>query len=43
MQAQAVLVTQFDEFEKAPLLLSQMADLLGTGVFNADGTCCIDW
>ncbi|KAF8918928.1 cytochrome P450 monooxygenase pc-3 [Mucidula mucida] len=33
----ALLATQFHEFEKAPLLLSQWKDLLGTGVFNADG------
>ncbi|KAF9005761.1 cytochrome P450 monooxygenase pc-3 [Hymenopellis radicata] len=33
----AILATQFHEFEKASLLLSQWKDLLGTGVFNADG------
>ncbi|KAF9016963.1 cytochrome P450, partial [Hymenopellis radicata] len=33
----AVLATQFKEFEKSPLTLTQWSDLLGTGVFNANG------
>ncbi len=34
---QAVLATQFKEFEKSPITLTQWSDLLGTGVFNANG------
>ncbi|KAF8905811.1 cytochrome P450 [Gymnopilus junonius] len=33
----AILSTQFDAFEKGPLLISQIRSLLGTGVFNSDG------
>ncbi|KDR74319.1 hypothetical protein GALMADRAFT_227391 [Galerina marginata CBS 339.88] len=33
----AILSTEFDSFEKGPLLISQIKSLLGTGVFNADG------
>ncbi|KAF8918972.1 cytochrome P450 [Mucidula mucida] len=33
----AVLATQFKEFEKSPITLTQWSDLLGTGVFNANG------
>ncbi|PPQ95842.1 hypothetical protein CVT26_015972 [Gymnopilus dilepis] len=33
----AILTTQFDSFEKGPLLISQIRSLLGSGVFNSDG------
>ncbi len=32
----AILATQFNEFGKGPLQLSQWRDLLGTGVFTSD-------
>lgn len=34
---QTVLATKFPDFYKGPLLLDMWTDLLGTGVFNADG------
>ncbi|KAI6035665.1 cytochrome P450 [Pisolithus orientalis] len=33
----AVLSTQFNSFEKGPVLWDQLSALLGTGVFNSDG------
>ena len=33
----AILATQFDTFDKGPVLEDQLTSLLGTGVFNADG------
>ncbi|KAG6806462.1 hypothetical protein H0H93_002917, partial [Arthromyces matolae] len=33
----ALLVTQFENFDKGPVFYSQMATFLGTGVFNSDG------
>ncbi|KAI6040639.1 cytochrome P450 [Pisolithus marmoratus] len=33
----AILATQFNSFEKGPLLWDQLSGLLGTGVFNSDG------
>ncbi|KAF9484032.1 cytochrome P450 [Pholiota conissans] len=33
----AMLITQFDSFEKGPILHQQLSSLLGTGIFNADG------
>ncbi|KIM42797.1 hypothetical protein M413DRAFT_444452 [Hebeloma cylindrosporum] len=33
----AILATQFDAFDKGPIMKSQFDSLLGTGVFNSDG------
>ncbi|KAI6039226.1 cytochrome P450 [Pisolithus marmoratus] len=33
----AILTTQFNSFEKGPVLWDQLRALLGTGVFNSDG------
>ncbi|KAJ3511200.1 hypothetical protein NLJ89_g4237 [Agrocybe chaxingu] len=33
----AILTSQFDSFEKGPLLASQLRSLIGEGVFNSDG------
>ncbi|KAF8164833.1 cytochrome P450 [Crassisporium funariophilum] len=33
----AILATQFDAFDKGPILYEQFTGLLGTGVFNSDG------
>ncbi|KAI6168969.1 cytochrome P450 [Pisolithus thermaeus] len=33
----AILTTQFNSFEKGPVLWDQLSGLLGTGVFNSDG------
>ncbi|EDR04930.1 cytochrome P450 [Laccaria bicolor S238N-H82] len=33
----AILATQFDGFEKGPVLHEQLNTILGTGVFNSDG------
>ncbi|KAJ3512922.1 hypothetical protein NLJ89_g3244 [Agrocybe chaxingu] len=33
----AILATQFDAFDKGPILYKQFHSLLGTGVFNSDG------
>ncbi|KIK16474.1 hypothetical protein PISMIDRAFT_686264 [Pisolithus microcarpus 441] len=35
---QAILATQFNSFEKGPEFADELRGLLGTGVFNADGT-----
>ena len=32
-----ILATDFEHFEKGPLVRDYMRSLLGTGVFNADG------
>ncbi|KAF8189713.1 cytochrome P450 monooxygenase pc-1 [Pholiota molesta] len=34
----AILSTQFGSFEKGPVFFSQLQSLLGTGIFNVDGT-----
>ncbi|KAI6099105.1 hypothetical protein F5141DRAFT_1144648, partial [Pisolithus sp. B1] len=34
----SILATQFNSFEKGPEFSDQLSALLGTGVFNADGT-----
>ncbi|KAF9460985.1 cytochrome P450 monooxygenase pc-3 [Collybia nuda] len=33
----AILATQFENFDKGPILFDQFHSLLGTGVFNSDG------
>ncbi|KIK53194.1 hypothetical protein GYMLUDRAFT_49516 [Collybiopsis luxurians FD-317 M1] len=33
----AILATQFDDFEKGPIVFDQFHSLLGLGVFNSDG------
>jgi len=35
---QAILATQFDDFDKGPIFRDQFGSLLGSGVFNADGS-----
>ncbi len=37
MRGQMMLATEFNHYEKGPLLNSQLETLLGVGVFNSDG------
>ena len=37
VMVQRMLATDFEHFEKGPLVRDYMKSLLGTGVFNADG------